>query len=839
MPDTPTDRPAPDAGPFIDAVYEDLDDVASEPEGLDVDEAAPTATTFVEAPLVSVAPPGGDGDAGAVDPLFDREVLFDGEVEEGRFKIGFDAVPRGDVAPVRAVRHLPAVPSASPPPPEPPRVRARRAFGERAEVLFRHRRLALGLFGACVLGALLYSVVAPKQYEAYSLLLINTTRPAGAQDALVGAFVDIPGMDARKVLNQALVLQQAPAIAERTAARLLADGRPLSFERALGGPLSHAAVAVYLQEDAVEVEAESDQVAYYTEEYAALARETSRERISATRQFLEEQVARREGELDEIERQIADYTAGEGAVALDAQTQNAIGQIALLQADLDRARIDVSMRRATLRSLEREAASLEGRMAARASSTADAELTQLDTQIGELERVVEQIYLRNPSYRGNPDAHPDLRELERRLEGLRAEKRRLASTFAGDVAAAGGVNPSATGENGEGYVATLRRQIAEQEAALSGARAEAGALAGRLAEASGVLTTIPEQSRELAQLERGRAASEQLVLYLTQRLQEAQVAEETEFGLAQVVRAPEVPRAPSSPDLPLNLALGGLLGLLLGLGAVVVRDRADGRVHTPSDLEAHGFTVVGTVPALGREAEGAPVVVDGHEVAATLVALTRPFSPSAEAFRHLHAAVEGSTAPQVLLVSGPEVGCGKSFTAANLAVTAAQTGRRTLLVDADLRRPSVHAYLGLGAAPALGEGVEAENLIYWNTPVPGLFALTAREPAASPGELWGAEQAARLLDGLRTAFDLVVIDAPPGLVAADAALLAPHADAALLVAAAERTDVTALEQVARELAVAGLSQIGAVLNRFDPEQSVAFRRTFGYRYATRYAADAA
>ena len=231
------------------------------------------------------------------------------------------------------------------------------------------------------------------------------------------------------------------------------------------------------------------------------------------------------------------------------------------------------------------------------------------------------------------------------------------------------------------------------------------------------------------------------------------------------------------------------------------------------------------------------MAVEGHQVSPALVALTRPFSPAAEAFRHLHAALQGSAAPQVLLVTGPEVGCGKSLIAANLAVTAAQSGRRVLLVDADLRRPSVHAYLGLGAAPALGEGIEAENLIYWNTVVPGLFALTAKTPAKAPAELWGPDQAAQLLAGLRTAFDLVVIDAPPGLVAADAAFLAPHADAALLVAAADRTDADALEQVARELAGAGLAQIGTVLNRFDPDKSVAYRRTFGYRYATRYAAD--
>ncbi|MDX1419346.1 MAG: P-loop NTPase, partial [Rubricoccaceae bacterium] len=641
------------------------------------------------------------------------------------------------------------------------------------------------------------------------------------------------------------------------ARRLLAAGTPLSFAAAFGGAPTVETVADHLQRKVVTVEPAGEQVdairvtarsgeaeeaariaALYTEEYVALTRETSRARITATRAFLEAQVARREGELDEVERQIADYATRERAVALDAQTQGAIGQIAALQADLDRARIEVRMREATLASLEREAVALQGRMSVRAASTADTGLRELDGQITEIERVVEQIYLRNPQYRGDPGAHPDLRELERRLAGLRAEKRRLAEELARDVAAAGGVNPSATGENGEGYVAALRQQIAEQQAALSGSRAEADALAGRLAEASGVLTTIPEQSRELAQLERGRAATEQLVLYLTQKLQEARVAEETEFGLAQVVRQPQVPLRPTHPRPLLALFLGGTFGLLLGLAAAALRSRTDARVHTPATLGDHGFSVLGVIPELGKAAGEPPVEVEGHAVASSLVALTTPFSPPAEAFRHLHAAVQGSAAPQVLLVTGAEVGCGKSLVASNLAVSAAQAGQRVLLIDADLRRPSVHATLGLGAAPALGEAMAGENLIYWSTMVPGLFALTVKTPAAAPADLWGPEQAARLLRDVRTAFDLVVVDAPPVLVAADAALLAPHADAALLVAAAGRTHADALGQVAGELAGAGLGQIGAVLNRFAPEKSLSFRATLGYRYATRYAAEA-
>ncbi len=856
-------------GAVFDAVYEDLDAFEMEAELGPGQRPTPDAIFVEEAPFVEDKP---DLRRAQPNPLtdgfFDQSQGFENgpvfDTATGGFRIDLEShEPQTTaVGPLLAPLPIPAprTSGAMAPPPAPPRVQARMAMRDKAESLFRYRRLALGIFLSSLLLALMYSILAPKKYESYSVVLINTTHPAESSDSIVGDFVDIPGLEGRKVLNQALILQQAPAIAQRTARRIIAEsngGASLSFANNLEGGMTEQNLATFLQNEVVSVEPAGDEVdairvtaesgeaqeaariaEIYTEEYAALTRETSRERITVTREFLEAQTARREGELSEIESQIADYMRTEGAVALDAQTQSAISQIATLQSSLDRARIESHMREATLRSLEGELRALQPRLAVRSASTVESEITQVDGQITEFERVIEQIYVRNPEMRGNPSAHPDLAELESRLATFRREKQRLAGQLASEVTAAGGVDLSSTGSNGQGYVADLRRQITSERAALDGARAESGALSGRLSEASGVLVSIPEQSRELAQLQRARAATEQLHLYLTSKLQAASVAEETEFGLAQVIREPQVPQKPSSPNLPLNLLLGGLLGLMLGYGATAVRARTDGYIHTPSDLADNGFTLVGTVPDLGEDAEGTPVTLEGMPVSSALVALVKPFSPAAESFRHLHAGLQGGAdAPQILLVTSPEIGSGKSLIAANLAVVAAQSGRRVLLVDADLRRPQVHAYLGLGAAPALGAGVETENLVYWNTVVPGLFALTAREPAQTPEDLWSPERSSKLLAGLRTTFDFIIVDAPPGLLAADASVIAPNCDAALLIAAADRTHADALTQVAGELAGAGLTKIGAVLNRFNPAQSVAFRRTFGYRYATRYSAE--
>jgi capsular exopolysaccharide synthesis family protein len=400
--------------------------------------------------------------------------------------------------------------------------------------------------------------------------------------------------------------------------------------------------------------------------------------------------------------------------------------------------------------------------------------------------------------------------------------------------ASGGLDVNSTGANGQAYIAELQRQISQTSAALQGARAQAATLSGRLREATGKLSQVPEQQMTLAQLERQRAASQQTVGQLNQELENLRLAESTELGSTQTIRDVQVPRKPSSPNVLLNLVLGTLLGLMVGLAGAAVRYRTDARTHTPDDLVDQGFAVVGTVPDLAAALREGRHEVDGMNVHPALVTLTHPFSASAEAFRHIHANLYSAaeTVPQVVLVSGPEIGTGKSLVATNLAVAAAQAGRRVLLVDADLRKPTVSSLLGLDDRPALGEGPDGSNLVYWSTAVPSLFAMTPRETAERPDQMWAPHQIGALLANLRAAFDLILIDAPPALVAADATLLAPHADAGILVAEARRTDLDAMAQVATELSGVGLTRIGAVLNRFNPRRAVGYKKTTGVRHTT-------
>ena len=314
-----------------------------------------------------------------------------------------------------------------------------------------------------------------------------------------------------KMLNQALILQEAGDIPEKTAEKLLALPAAPSLsvyknaESRFGAPVTADKLAEYLQLEAVQVKPAGEQVdairvqasaetpdeaeriaSIYTDEYLDLSQNTNRERLTATREIVEEQLARREGELSEIEQQLKRYMTSRNAAGLEAQTSAAVGQIGSLQNQLDAARAEAQQRRAQLRQLEADLATVDSRLqqsAALAVTASPVQTQQLDTEITQLEGLLNNVYLRNPELRGNPRSHPDVSRMVDRLESLQQERRDIARQQSSAAVASGGLDVGSTGSNGPAYLAELQRQISQERAALEGANARASVYASRLGQA--------------------------------------------------------------------------------------------------------------------------------------------------------------------------------------------------------------------------------------------------------------------------------------------------------------------------------------------------------------------
>ena len=258
------------------------------------------------------------------------------------------------------------------------------------------------------------------------------------------------------------------------------------------------------------------------------------------------------------------------------------------------------------------------------------------------------------------------------------------------------------------------------------------------------------------------------------------------------------------------------------------------------------------------EYDGAETIdAEGRTVVSELVTLHSPLSPASETYRHLRTAVQFSrpdVVVQTIVVSSAAAGEGKSTTAANLAVTFAQAGRKTVLIDADIRRPRVHSVFGVPTQPGLAQVLEVgqtepETLQVWLdgsfksdiddlyiVPTGAIAVETAvdlpeedgRARVTNPSELLGSAAFRQLIDDLKSIVDVIIIDTPPVLAATDAVLLSTQADATLLVACAGKTKAGDIEQAFAHLNDVGARVIGAALNRFSLKNALGYAYTYGH-----------
>ena len=288
------------------------------------------------------------------------------------------------------------------------------------------------------------------------------------------------------------------------------------------------------------------------------------------------------------------------------------------------------------------------------------------------------------------------------------------------------------------------------------------------------------------------------------------------------------------------------MGLGLGGLVAVAKVRLDHRLHVPDDVTALGYPLIATVPdtddLIKRDFGGAgTATVGGREIDTHVVTLLNPMATASESYRGLRTGVQFSrpdVVVQTVLITSANPSEGKSTTAANLAVALAQSGRRVLLVDADLRKPSVHRKLGLSREPGLvqqlfdGADVDASAI---PSVADNLQVLTAGNTVPNPSELIGSKRMRDVIDQMREAFDVVIFDAPPVLAATDAVLLSTQCDATVLVCKAGSTKDYELEEAYEALQEVGASVIGTVLNGFDVSQAYGYKYKYAYRYGNDYA----
>lgn len=330
---------------------------------------------------------------------------------------------------------------------------------------------------------------------------------------------------------------------------------------------------------------------------------------------------------------------------------------------------------------------------------------------------------------------------------------------------------------------------------------------------------------------------------LLTKLKEANLAAGLKSSNIRWVDPAMIPSTPTRPAKTRNIALSFLVGLVGGIGLALLREYLDNTVKTPDDVETLArLPSLAVVPAFtdengtSRKSRLLGASVNGHEKRIELVAQHLPKSQMSEAFRALRTSLLLSQAghpPQVILVTSALPREGKTTAAANLAVTLAQLGDRTLLIDADLRKPGIGRLLNLTDGKYAGlssylAGVSSLDLVTVPHPsIPNLVAIPTGPLPPNPADLLSSHKLADAIGQLRREYKFIVVDSPPIMAATDAVIVSVQADGVLLVVRSGETPKEAFTRARDLLTNVKCRLLGVVLNAVD---STAPDYYYSYRY---------
>jgi tyrosine-protein kinase Etk/Wzc len=716
-------------------------------------------------------------------------------------------------------------------------------------MLMRRHLLLIGVF--CGVTALVFVVGSRQrpQYQASASLLVSQD---GSANDPMSLFSNATGLGKRPILVNHLEILKSYAIA-----RMVYDSLPESVQRQVqavtaGDPalLLQRSLSVRPVRDAdiirLSVLAPSPELAKilaaaYVDAYRAFNLNRSRADVSAIREFVGTQLAVVGARLDSSEGRQESYKEANRVADIGEETKATVARQSEVLALLGQNRVQAA-------GVEQEIHYVSARLeslgaGAGLENVASPVVAGLRVELGRLEAERTNLLVQ-----GFPESSP-------RVTGLAARVKSIQSRLGGELNRFVSVGGAL---DGMGQVEAVSNRLAELEPERVRLSAAIATLEAAARSYDGELGALPARERSLARLTRDVEVDRQVYVLLAQRYEESRIQEAGRLSTVGLVDVPR-PGARVRPNHRNDAMMAVLLGLLLALSSVFAVDYFDTTVRRPEDLERQGFSVLASVPKIEGQGTG-----DGRQGTGP-ISNRQSGSVAAEAFRVLRTNLQFAAAGQdakTLMVTSPGAGEGKSMVASNLATVMAQSGKRTLLIDCDLRRPKQHKLFERRKKPGLTDvvmlGVPLEGAVH-NVSVESAMAVDQGEAGApadeeqmpdqtagtlkpagldvlfagttppSPVDFLNSKVFASFLDKVAGQYDCVVIDTPPVLVSADAAILASKVNGVVLVARMRMTDWRALGEAKKLLAQAGAHVLGVLANELRMSRGYGYSR-YKYRY---------
>jgi polysaccharide biosynthesis transport protein len=553
-------------------------------------------------------------------------------------------------------------------------------------------------------------------------------------------------------------------------------------------------------------------------------------KIREARRFIEEQLKDVERKIQQAEDGMRGLKERRGFVSLTEETSSSVTRLAALETEYEKVRREleeVSSQVQAFENLQLTSSLVPARLL---SEVGDPAIGKLSTALVDMSLERENLLVTLTPQ------HPQIRDLDARIASARESLDSRMRTSRDNII----------------------RELRFKSQSLDGRAAELVRQIRRLREEQ---RGLPDLSRQLAQFQRELSQNETLQAQLRTKLAEVQIKEREQADEVSLVRPAAEPTSPmNTPQTAAKGIVGLLIGLTVGLVLAFVLESLDTSIGTIQDVESHlEVPVLGLIPNIdpndpnlaqtGEDESGAL-----GKMSPFLVCLLNPKSTIAEAYRSLRTNIEFLALEKkikTLTLTSASLMEGKTTTAINLALTIAQTGKKTLLVEADLRKPFLHHAFGLPRDPGLTEIIvgnkdwheclrTATDLMLGPLGVDRLMAtpnidklhlLTSGSPPPNPSEFLSSQRMTELIEAFRQEYDFVIFDCPPILPVTDAAILASKTDGTLIVYRVGKIARSALKRAKTLLENVHGQVLGMVLTGLKAEVSPDYEELEYYRYA--------
>ena len=665
------------------------------------------------------------------------------------------------------------------------------------KILWRRRKLFLSIWAVFFAAVLVFTLLTPRKYTTAVKLISggsNSTSPTATNDAttnlpVLNALLAATGQQSSETYAE--LLQQSPVAAEVIKNLGLRMSVDELLHHLLVRPVTDTAIltlAVTWKDPVTS--------ARIGNEFASVFINHERELVGGQADsaitFLQREMPDAEAHMRAAQAALEAYQEQTGIADLTTQTQNALTASATLQAKQQTAESDAHQYAAQLEAVEEALGSTPQTVVGERNTAANPVSGNLQTQI---QTLTLQLSTARKQY---TDDYPTVIQLKSQLAEAQRELKAQPETV---LASSQDVpNP---------VYQTLSQQAATLQGQIAAANAQADTVAGQVAAAQPKIDQLPSESRRIVDLQRAAKASEGVYLALQQKYQDAVISKTTALSDVSITQPADASVYSVSPNIPFNLFLGFVVGLVLAISAIFATEFFDDRFRTEEDVkERLGLPVLTMIPKI-------EALVDKDDWMKPL---------AVEAFYQLVASLRYTSTrpPRTIAFTSAEQGDGKSTIALNTAISMGQMKSRVLIIDADLRRPSMHDKLHMQNEKGLSDvlvGVTSFDDAVRPTEHAGVFAITSGRPAPNPVGLLQSGAFDSLLKRATERFDYVIVDCPALRPVVDSVVLGIKTDGTVLVVSSATSEGRTVRSAIEKLRMVGsINLLGVVLNRTRPDR---------------------